>query len=76
MKQRAMIKKEGNIMYKILLGTYTRDKSEGIYQVDLANNKLSNLSLYIKTDNPTYLAWGTNHQELIAVASEGELAGI
>ncbi len=71
-----MIKKEGNIMYKILLGTYTRDKSEGIYQVDLANNKLSNLSLYIKTDNPTYLAWGTNHQELIAVASEGELAGV
>lgn len=42
---------------KILLGTYTRRISEGIYSIDLneKEGKLENLKLVAKASNPTYL---------------------
>ncbi len=41
----------------ILLGTYTRNKSEGIYQIQLDTEKgvLDNLTLVTKETSPTYL---------------------
>lgn len=43
---------------KMLLGTYTRRKSEGVYSLELDTDKkvLSNLTLVTKEDSPTYLA--------------------
>jgi 6-phosphogluconolactonase len=42
----------------ILLGTYTKQTSQGIYQVDLDTEAktLTNLQLVTKVENPTYLA--------------------
>ena len=42
----------------ILLGTYTKKESKGIYQIELNHNtkKLENLTLVTKVENPTYLA--------------------
>ena len=70
-----MITREGIIMYKLLLGTYTKSISEGIYEMTLKDGSLSDLKLYIKANNPTYLAWGKN-DELVAVAMTDENAGI
>lgn len=41
----------------ILLGTYTKQTSEGIYQVELdtTQKQLQNLQLVAKVENPTYL---------------------
>lgn len=46
---------------KILLGTYTRRKSEGIYQIELDPQKkqLIDLELFAKETSPTYLAKST-----------------
>ncbi|KOY72726.1 hypothetical protein FD43_GL000876 [Apilactobacillus kunkeei DSM 12361 = ATCC 700308] len=43
---------------KFLIGTYTRDTSEGIYEIELDENKkqLQNLQLVAKAGNPTYVA--------------------
>ncbi|NLC82576.1 MAG: lactonase family protein, partial [Lentisphaerae bacterium] len=42
-------------MERILLGTYTKNTSEGIYSIDLVDGHLVNLSLVAKAQNPTYL---------------------
>lgn len=43
---------------KIILGTYTRRESKGIYTIDLDTEKeeLSSLSLAVEENSPTYLA--------------------
>lgn len=47
----------------ILLGTYTKQSSEGIYQINLdtSSKQLKDLKLVTKVDNPTYLALGTKN---------------
>ncbi|MGY3766480.1 lactonase family protein [Vagococcus vulneris] len=59
---------------KILLGSYTRRESQGIYTIDLNNQILENLSLLIKEDNPTYLDTTDNY--LYSVTKDGEKGGI
>ncbi|MGX7205145.1 lactonase family protein [Enterococcus pingfangensis] len=46
------------MIYKILLGTYTRRLSQGIYQIELdtAAETLNNLTLVTEENSPTYLA--------------------
>lgn len=61
---------------KILLGTYTRDKSEGIYQIDLENHSLSNLELIAKAENPTYLDFDSSSKMLYSVHQDGNLGGV
>lgn len=61
---------------KILLGTYTRDKSEGIYQIDLVDGKLQDLKLVAKAENPTYLDYDKTTQKLYSVYQEGTQGGI
>lgn len=61
---------------KILLGTYTRDKSEGIYQIDLENHSLSNLELIAKAENPTYLDFDSSSKKLYSVHQDGNLGGV
>ncbi|KKJ73382.1 hypothetical protein T641_03795, partial [Enterococcus faecium MRSN 4777] len=43
---------------KIILGTYTRRESKGIYTIDLDTEKeeLANLSLAVEENSPTYVA--------------------
>lgn len=59
---------------KILLGTYTRRISEGIYQIDLnqENESLENLELVAKAQNPTYL---DQNGETIYSVYEDEVGG-
>lgn len=63
---------------ELLLGTYTRGESEGIYQVELntAEKKLENLSLLAKVGSPTYLAKNNQEDILFAIANEDEEGGI
>lgn len=58
----------------ILLGTYTRRDSEGIYTINLADNHLQDLSLLISEDNPTYL--DTNKEFLYSVTKDGDQGGV
>lgn len=70
----AKIKKEklleGFILEKVLLGTYTRRESQGIYTIQLDTDKemLSELTLVAQTDSPTYLA-KSKSENLYAVTS-------
>ena len=50
-------------MEKILLGTYTKNTSEGIYSIDLVNGHLVNLQLIAKAANPTYLDYDVIHEQ-------------
>lgn len=63
---------------EILLGTYTRRESEGIYRVrlDRKNKKLEDLTLLAKVGNPTYLDASTDKQVLFTIVSEDEQGGI
>lgn len=65
-------------METILIGTYTRKTSEGIYRIELnkESEKLENLSLVAKTENPTYLEYNDKTNELLAVYQDGEEGGI
>lgn len=65
-------------METLLIGTYTRKTSEGIYRIELnqSNNSLENLSLIAKTENPTYLDYNNDTNELYAVYQKGEEGGI
>lgn len=64
-------------MEKFLLGTYTRNTSQGIYQVifDDLNEQLVNVELVAKEVNPTYLAIDTN-QHLFSVSNFNHLGGV
>ena len=52
---------------KILLGTYTRRNSKGIYSVELENDQLSNLNLVAEATNPTYLDYDLDTSRLYSV---------
>jgi len=50
------------------IGTYTNDKSEGIYKYQLSpTGELKEIGLVAKTENPSFLAISSNGQFLIAV---------
>ncbi|QIK57830.1 lactonase family protein [Erysipelothrix sp. HDW6A] len=65
-------------MTKILLGTYTRRISEGIYEITLDENnqELKDLNLVVKTQNPTYLDFDEESKTLFSVYQENDKAGI
>ncbi len=70
-----IIVREGRIV-KLYLGTYTKTLSQGIYTLNFNNGQLSNLELYAKAYNPTYLAWGETPDELVVVAGQPDQGGI
>lgn len=62
---------------KIMLGSYTRRTSQGIYQalLDTTQKKVTDVTLILPENNPTYLA--TSHQHcLYTVTKDGENGGI
>lgn len=61
---------------KMLLGTYTRRKSEGVYSLELDTDKkeLRNLTLLTKENSPTYLAV-SKKKNLYTVTSIDEQGG-
>lgn len=63
-------------MDTIYIGTYTKNKSEGIYKVTLADNQLQDVILVTKAENPTYLAFGPDTNHLIAVAQNNGKGGV
>jgi 6-phosphogluconolactonase len=65
------------MLEKILLGTYTRRKSEGIYSITLDTEKkdLINLNLETKEVSPTYLAQNKNNQ-VYSVTTDQEQGGV
>lgn len=65
-------------MQTLLIGTYTRNTSEGIYRIELNTdtNKLENLSLVAKAQNPTYLEYNKDTQELYSVYQDGDMGGL
>lgn len=65
-------------MTKILLGTYTRRVSEGIYEITLDEERqeLNNLELVVKTQNPTYLDFDKESNTLFSIYQENDKGGI
>ncbi len=65
-------------MKRILLGTYTKRSSEGIYSVQLNETlkKIENLELVGKVSNPTYLDFDAYQNRIYSVAQSDEMAGI
>lgn len=65
-------------MTKILLGTYTKRISEGIYQIELDTNEqlLKNLNLIERVQNPTYLTYVSDMNTVYSVAQNNDQAGI
>ena len=65
------------MIHKILLGTYTRRISQGIYQIELdtAAETLNNLELVTKETSPTYLAKSNEHF-LYSVTSQESQGGM
>ncbi len=63
---------------ELLLGTYTRRTSEGIYRIDLntETQKLENLSLVAEVGNPTYLATNEEASILYTIISENDQGGL
>lgn len=51
------------MLEKIILGTYTKRKSQGIYEItlDTSNGKLTNLTHTITATNPTFVGVATNN---------------
>ena len=64
-------------MSRILLGTYTRHESEGIYEIKLnqKEKRLEGLKLVAKTENPTYLDYDQETNRLFSVYQKGAQAG-
>lgn len=63
---------------KVLLGTYTRRMSDGIYSVDLntETKKLENLTLVAEVGNPTYLDTNTDKTIIYSVINENDQGGL
>ncbi|MDN6168292.1 MAG: lactonase family protein [Lactococcus lactis] len=63
---------------ELLLGTYTRRKSEGVYQVELntEEKKLENLSLLAKVGSPTYLAKNDKENIIYSIVNEDGHGGV
>ncbi len=54
--------------YKMLVGTFTNGKAEGIYSLSFdAKGKLLSNSLLAKTDNPSFMAFSTDKKFVYAV---------
>ena len=68
----------GKMIKKILLGTYTRGDSQGIYQIELdsSQKRLNNLQLVQEIDNPTYLSLNQDQSLLFSVVKEGDKGGV
>lgn len=65
------------MIHKILLGTYTRRISQGIYQIELdtAAETLANLELVTEENSPTYLAKSTENF-LYSVTTRNDQGGM
>lgn len=63
-------------MTKILLGTYTKKKSEGIYSIELKNGQLNDLNLVVKASNPTYLDFDADTNRIYSIYQEEGQGGI
>lgn len=65
-------------MNTILIGTYTRKSSEGIYRLefDPNNETFNNLSLVVEAENPTYLEYHKPTKTLYAVYDHDGKGGI
>lgn len=63
---------------EILLGTYTRRVSEGIYSIKLNKDtkQLEDLSLVAKVGSPTYLDTNKDRSIIYAIANENDQGGI
>ena len=63
---------------EVLLGTYTRRESKGIYKVelDLENKKLENLSLIAEVGSPTYVDVNDNKETIYTIVNENGQGGI
>ncbi len=63
---------------QLLLGTYTRRLSEGIYKVDLdpIKKRLTNLSVVVIVGSPTYVDTTQNQHFIFTIVSENEQGGI
>lgn len=64
-------------MEKIILGSYTKKDSKGIYSVELdtKNKVLTNLQALITEDNPTFLDI-SNKEIVYTVSKDGDFGGI
>ncbi len=65
------------MLEKIILGTYTKKSSQGIYEIFLDTHKkqLLNLDLVQGEDNPTYLALSDTHR-LYTVSKDNDFGGV
>lgn len=63
-------------MTKILLGTYTKSESKGIYEIDLEQDRLVRLTHIAEVENPTYLDYDPTTQTLFSVYQKDDQAGI
>jgi len=63
---------------KLLLGTYTRKESKGIYSIELDTDKgqLKNLELREENTSPTYLDLSFNGDRVYSIINEGDQGGI
>lgn len=63
---------------KILLGSYTRQSSEGIYEITLntKSNQLENLNLIGKVGSPTYLDYNPKTKTLYSVYQKEDTGGL
>lgn len=63
---------------QLLLGTYTRRVSDGIYSVDLntETQKLENVSLLAKVGSPTYLDTNEDKSIIFSVINEDDQGGV
>ena len=60
--------------YTGYVGTYTSEKSEGIYAFKYENRKITDVHLFTKVRNPKYLAWMSNY--IVAVCDFEEGSGV
>lgn len=61
---------------QVLIGTYTRKESEGIYSIELdeVKNECRELIHYLKIQNPTYLV--REGSKIFSVCQKGDKAGV
>ena len=60
--------------YTGYVGTYTSEKSEGIYAFKYENRKITDVHLFTKVRNPKYLAWMNDY--IVAVCDFEEGSGV
>ncbi|MCD2257277.1 lactonase family protein [Agrilactobacillus fermenti] len=60
----------------VLLGGYTRRTGKGIYQGQLENNQLHDITPYIEIGGPTYFTVDEKNQRLFTIMTEGDQGGV